>query len=110
MKNPHLPIAVFVLLLCFTSCENLEEKLQEKVNLINEKAGSLDSLMNKELEKINSLDSLVNKELDKVQKLDSMLNREIQKVSSVDSLFNSTGSKIDSMVQDKVERIKQIGN
>lgn len=110
MKNYLIPIYSLLLIVLLTSCSNLEEKLQEKVNLINEKAESLDSLMNRELEKVNSLDSLLNRELDKVDSLDMMINRELEKVNNLDSLLNSTSSTFDSMIQGKVDRINRIIN
>ena len=110
MKVFCLPFLLLCMLILSTSCENLEGTLQEKVNLINEKAQSLDSLMNKELGKVSSLDSLINRELDKVDSLDSMINRELEKVNSLDSLLNSTSSKVDSIVQGKVDRINRITN
>ncbi|RIW15719.1 hypothetical protein D0X99_09855 [Algoriphagus lacus] len=109
MKMFVLPILLFLLVVT-TSCENLEGKLQEKVNLINEKAESLDSLMNKELGKVNSLDSLINRNLDKADSLDAMINKELEKVNSLDSLINDTASKVDSMVKGKADRINRIIN
>ena len=110
MKISLIPFSLLLLLVFSTSCENLDKKLQEKVNLINAKAESLDSLMNKELNKVNSLDSLVNRELDKVDSLDSMINQKLEKVNSLDSLINDTSSKVDSMVKGKVDRINRIIN
>lgn len=102
--------SLLFLLVFISSCENLERKFQEKVNLINEKAESLDSLMNKELNKMGSLDSLINQELEKVDSLDSLINQNLEKVNSLDSLINDTSSKVDSMVQGKVDRINRIIN
>ncbi|SMD42180.1 hypothetical protein SAMN00777080_0719 [Aquiflexum balticum DSM 16537] len=102
--------SLLFLLLFSSSCENLERKFQEKVNLINEKAQSLDSLMNEELEKMGSLDSMINRELDKVNSLDSLIDQKLDKVNSLDSLFNDTSSKVDSMVQGKMDRINRIIN
>jgi hypothetical protein len=110
MKNLLIPFSLLFIVALTTSCENLEKKMQEKVNLINEKADSLDSLMNRELEKVNSLDSLLNRELDKVDSLDMLLNRELEKVNELDSLLNSTSSTVDSMIQGKVNRINRIIN
>ncbi len=108
MKVFYLPSLFLCSLVLCTSCENLEGKLQEKVNLINEKSQSLDSLMNKELDKVGSLDSMINRKLDKVNLLDSMIIRELEKVNSLDSLVNSSSSKVDSMVQGKMDRINRI--
>lgn len=110
MKITLGSLSLLLLLAFTTSCENLEGKLQEKVDLINAKAESLDSLMNKELEKVGSLDSMLNRELDKVDSLDLMINQKLEKVNSLDSLINETSSKVDSMVQGKVDRINRIIN
>ena len=110
MKASRIPFVFLFVLVFSTSCENLEKKLQDKVNLINEKAASLDSLMNKELLKVNSLDSLINRELDKVDSLDAMINRELEKVNSLDSLLNKTSTTVDSLVQGKGDRINRIVN
>ncbi|KPQ15222.1 MAG: hypothetical protein HLUCCX10_09535 [Algoriphagus marincola HL-49] len=83
-------------LFCMTSCEDLEKKVEQKVNSINEKVLKLDSLVNKEFEKVDALDSLIEKEKGKLQKLDS--------------LVNSTTNQVDSLVQNKVDRMNRIIN
>ena len=87
-----------VLFLCFllTSCESLDKKIEENLNLINEKA--------------MKLDSIVNQELDKVQVLDSIINEESEKIKVLDSLINKSSSSVDSLINGKIDRINKILN
>lgn len=110
MKIALTSLSLLLFVVFATSCDNLEGKLQEKVDLINAKAQSLDSLMNKELDKMGSLDSMLNRELDKVDSLDVIINQKLEKVNSLDSLINDTSSKMDSMIRGKVDRINRIIN
>jgi copper homeostasis protein CutC len=57
--------------------------------------------------KAESLDSLVNKEVDKVLVLDSIINRESEKVKKLDSLIDRSASRLDSIVNDKINQFKK---
>jgi copper homeostasis protein CutC len=76
-----------------TSCGNLNTEFDKKLNELKNKAGSLDSL--------------VNKEVGKVLILDSIINRENGKVKRLDSLFERSKSRIDSIVNDKINPFKK---
>ena len=82
-----LVLSVFII-----SCGGLSSEVDQKLEELNNKARSLDSLVNLELDKVQSLDSLVMVEADKVKQLDSLVE-------------NSTG-RLDSMVNEKVGRLK----
>lgn len=86
----------FLLIMVFSSCEDLEKKVEDKLNFINEKAAKIDSLVNRELDKVDALDSVINKETDKIQQLDSLIDR--------------SSSRVDSLVNGKLERINSILN
>jgi PBP1b-binding outer membrane lipoprotein LpoB len=88
--------SLLTILFFISSCEDLEKKVEQKVNNLNEKVLKIDSLVNKEFEKVDALDSLIEKEKVKLQKLDS--------------LVNSTSTQVDSLVQNKVDRINRIIN
>jgi len=55
---------IIAFLMCTTlfSCQMVNDKLEEKQNLLNKEVKRLDSLVNKEMEMIHGLDSLVHKE------------------------------------------------
>lgn len=86
----------FLLIMVFSSCEDLEKKVEDKLNFFNEKAAKIDSLVNRELDKVDALDSVINKETDKIQQLDSLIDR--------------SSSRVDSLVNGKLERINSILN
>lgn len=84
-----LPIMLMVLLI---SCSEMTKKVEDKLNELNNKA--------------NSLDTLINKEIDKVMALDSIINLESDKVKVLDSLINKSSSKIDSIAREKIKSFK----
>jgi peptidoglycan hydrolase CwlO-like protein len=93
MKINTLRIFVVCFTFGFYSCNDLSQKMDEKLNELENKTKSLDSMVNKELDKVNSLDSIINMEGEKVKKLDSIIH-------------NST-SRIDSLIYQKIENIKK---
>lgn len=83
MKKCHpyfLPILALFLL---ASCGDLRKEAEDRLNDLQNKAESLDSLVNKEIDKVLTLDSLVNREGEKVKKLDSLLNNVSSKMDSI---------------------------
>jgi copper homeostasis protein CutC len=68
-------------------------KVEERLDDLNNKAESLDSLVNKEVEKVLILDSIINKESEKVKQLDSLIER--------------SASRLDSIVNDKINQFKK---
>ncbi|MBE0638702.1 MAG: hypothetical protein IH598_09285 [Bacteroidales bacterium] len=87
-----LIMAVFFL----SSCSDLSKEAEKRLNELENKTESLDSLINKEVDKVLALDSLITIESDKVKKLDSLIN-----ISS---------SKLDSIAKDKVKILEKIIN
>ena len=84
MKNQLKSSLLTILAALFiTSCGGTSEKIEEKINTLNDKTKQLDSLVNKELDKVNTLDSMINKEGDKVKKLDSLINKSSSKIYSI---------------------------
>jgi hypothetical protein len=61
-----------LLLFGLTSCQMVNDKIDEKQRVLEGEVKRLDSIVNKELEMIHSLDSLVHKEKDII---DSLLKR-----------------------------------
>ena len=91
LKNVLVPaLTVFFL----TACGSMSEKVEEKINELQDKTESLDSLINKEFDKVLTLDSLITNESDKVKKLDS--------------LINETSSKLDSIANEKIKSFEKI--
>jgi copper homeostasis protein CutC len=68
-------------------------KVEEKLDDLNKKT--------------ESLDTLVNKEIDKVLILDSIIIRESEKVKKLDSLIEKSASRLDSIVNEKVNQLKK---
>lgn len=96
MKTAPKILLPLLFVLIFSSCEDLEKKVEGKLDLLNEKAAKIDSLVNRELDKVDVLDSIINKETDKIQQLDSLIDR--------------SSSRVDSLVNGKLERINSILN
>jgi copper homeostasis protein CutC len=95
MKNISKIVSVpFLLVFFLTACGDISEKVEKKLNDLQDKTESLDSLINKEVDKVLTLDSLINTESDKVKKLDSLINK--------------TSSKLDSIANDKVKLFEKI--
>lgn len=65
------------------SCSDINQKMDEKLDVLSRT--------------VEDLDSLVNTELDKVQQLDTLINRELEKVEKLDSMINQTRSRIDTL-------------
>jgi hypothetical protein len=76
-----------------TSCGDLSREVDKNINELKNKA--------------ESLDSLVNKEVDKVLILDSIINRESVKVKKLDSLIEKSASRLDSLINDKINQLKK---
>ena len=97
MKNRlNINVLLLITALFIISCGDMSEKVEGKLNQLNDKTDKLDSILNKELEKVNTLDSMINKEGDKVKKLDSLINK--------------SSSKIDSIANSKLNPLKNIIN
>ncbi len=74
----------------FISCNNLSNEVENKLNDLNRKTVSLDSIVNKEVDKVLTLDSLINKESEKVKKLDTLINKSSSQLDSI----SKKGSKL----------------
>jgi len=83
----------FMMMLLFISCTEMGRKVEDKLDDLNKKTESLDSLVNKELDKVLILDSIINRESEKVKKLDSLIER--------------SASRLDSIVTDKINQLKK---
>jgi flagellar biosynthesis chaperone FliJ len=96
MKQKLSIITIIFTLTLFSSCQQMSNKVDEKLNKLSNKADQLDSIINKEVDKVMALDSIINLEGDKVKKLDSIIN-------------NST-SKIDSIAKSKMNTLRNLVN
>lgn len=67
----------------FISCGELNRKVEKKLEDLQKKAESLDSLIDKEVDKVLVLDSIINKEYDKVKKLDSLIDKSSSRFDSI---------------------------
>ena len=75
-----------------TACSNLSNEVENKLKELMDKTESLDSMINYEVDKVLTLDSLIIDESNKVKKLDSLINK--------------NSSRLDSIVNDKVNIFK----
>jgi CO dehydrogenase/acetyl-CoA synthase gamma subunit (corrinoid Fe-S protein) len=91
-KNLKIILPLMMMLL-FISCTEMGRKVEEKLDDLNKKT--------------ESLDSLVNREIDKVLILDSIIIRESEKVKKLDSLIEKSASRLDSIVNEKVNQLKK---
>lgn len=91
MNNYFLAILALFLL---SSCDEISNEADKRLNEIRNKADSLDSLVNKEFDKVLALDSLVNMESERVKKLDSLIDK--------------TSSKLDSIATEKRKDLERI--
>lgn len=90
----HFKIFLSLMLpLLFISCTEMGRKVEDRLDDLNKKAESLDSLVNKEVDKVLILDSIINRESEKVKKLDSLIDR--------------SASRLDSIVNDKINQFKK---
>lgn len=87
-KNKIVMFAMLAMLL-LASCGNISNELENKLNELQSKTESLDSVINKEVEKVLTLDSLINKESDKVKKLDTLINKSSSKLDSISKNGNN---------------------
>lgn len=78
-----LTLAIFVV----TACGDISGNFEKKLNELQNKTNSLDSLIATEVDKVTALDSLINFENDKVKKLDSIINGASSKLDSLASGF-----------------------
>lgn len=78
---------VVLVIVCLTACTDISNQVDKKLDALDQKTKSLDSLVNKELDKVESLDSLIERETNKVKKLDSLMEK--------------SGSRLDSIVNRK---------
>lgn len=86
MTNTFKNLVVLVLtVFALTACGRIGEKVENKLNELQKKTESLDSLINKEMDEVLTLDSLVNFESDKVKKIDSIINKTSSKIDSISS-------------------------
>ena len=91
-KNLRIFLSLMMMLF-FISCSEMGRKVEERLDDLNNKAESLDSLVNKEVDKVLILDSIINRESEKVKKLDSLIDR--------------SASRLDSIVNDKINQFKK---
>lgn len=97
MKNKlKSSLLLIVTIGIFTSCDDVTQEVEEKLNGLNKKAEQLDSLINKEVDKVMALDTLINLESDKVKKLDS--------------LINNSSSKLDAIIDKNIKTVEKIIN
>ena len=95
MKNTRYLSLILILLATtfFTGCEEMNSRVEDQLNNINEHA--------------EELDSAVNRGLDKVERLDSTITAKSEKIRDLDSMVRKTGNRIDSLVSKSSEDINR---
>jgi hypothetical protein len=76
------------------SCNQMNDRVDQKLQELNTKA--------------TYLDSIITKEVDKVMQLDSIINIEGEKIKKLDSLVDKSTSKIDSIAKTKMKTLKNL--
>jgi len=96
MKNlPQIYLFILSSMLLLTSCGNLSNEVEKKLDELKNKTESLDSLINNEVDKVLSLDSIINTESEKVKKLDTLINKTS---SQLDSITQKGGKMLDKIM------------
>jgi len=84
MKNYYTYFFLITLSIgSITACGTVSNDIEVKLNQLNKKTETLDSLINKEVDKVLTLDSLVKYEADKIKQLDSLVNTSSSKLDSI---------------------------
>src|SRR5680860_684433 len=78
----------------FGSCNDMDKKLEEKLNELDSRA--------------EGLDSIVDRELDRVRDLDGLIDFENVKIKKLDSVMTESSSRIDSIAREKIEALNEI--
>jgi hypothetical protein len=76
MKKMYFAMTISSLL---TACSGAANRVNEKFDLLKNKARELDSIVNAEAARVHQLDSMIYKEVEKVQQLDSIIEKEKKK-------------------------------
>ncbi len=63
----------------FISCDDINKKVDE----LQEKTKSLDSMINSEIDKVKTLDSIIEKEKTKIQEMDSLIQNTGKKLEPI---------------------------
>ena len=82
-KLLRVPIVAIFSAVFFISCGDISKKVDKKLEELQKKTESIDSLISKEVDKVLALDSLINRESETVKKLDSLLTDSKSKIDSV---------------------------
>lgn len=77
----------------FTGCQDMNSRVEDQLNNINQHA--------------EDLDSAVNRGLDRVENLDSTITSKTRKIRDLDSMVRKTTSRIDSIVNKSTEEINR---
>lgn len=77
----------------FTGCQEMNSRVEDQLNSINQHA--------------EDLDSAVNRGLDRVERLDSTITSKTKKIKDLDSLVRKTTTRIDSIVNRNTEEINR---
>ncbi|MGF1565839.1 MAG: hypothetical protein ACFCUH_10775 [Flavobacteriales bacterium] len=78
------------------SCGNISDEVECKLQQLENKTKSLDSLVNTEINKVQSLDSLIEQESAKVKQLDTLLNKAS---TQLDSLSKKGGKLFENITK-----------
>ena len=85
MKSTLVKMYLVTTVISMSSCSEVNRRVDEKVQLLEKRAGELDSLLTNEFKKVQRLDTIINDEIAKSRRLDSVIQRSR---IAVDSLLN----------------------
>jgi hypothetical protein len=66
-----------------SSCTEVSKRLDDKMKILDEKAGQLDSMLMNELNKVQQLDTIIHDEMERARQLDSIIQRSRVKMDSI---------------------------
>ena len=90
-KFVKIPLLILSVSAIFTGCQEMNSKVDEQLDRINDRA--------------EELDSAVNQGLDKVEDLDSTISAKTRRLKNLDSVVRKTSIRIDSLVNKSTEEI-----
>lgn len=86
-----------IALLFTTSCNQINQKIDNELNQIQSKADSIDSLVNKKVDQVKQIDSMIQKGTNQVKKIDTLVQKSQSQLDSLKKKGNQMIEKVKSV-------------